>query len=528
MSYYGQFILYAEKVSKKHQTFVLGAYFYAEQLGVIAMLLGRKKIYTDEREIDESNVVDVVMKAYRQHKQISNEIQFLLDYELGLQTIPRPKVIRPEINIEAIDNLASQITTFNTGYSWGSPAMIVQRSDLESPESDAERDGKAIAKLNSIMVNNVHIGCEDQKLARFVEITGIGHRFIDIKSRLDNTGLPFEYATLDSRYAFCVYYGGIGERKMLGVTFSRRKNVLSLTAYTDTHRYDIERGQLISSEINPLGRIPIVETERAIDRTGCFERLISQLDALNTKVSDLSDAIAQSTQEIWWGNDIKFPVDEQGKPIAPKSGQWVLTFTGGDGNNPNIKPLSTTLDQEATQKTIQAERIHILELAKVPIQYSSEGGGSTGIAMDISSGWSSAEVDAMRKQQLVERAKREELDLILTAIAQAPASVVPASDVLRSVRAIDCDFHFNRRKNYDMAVKANTFATYVSHGLHGRHALKEIDAFGDVEQVWEDSKPLIEAYQKATFLNAASEQTDDRIMQDNSDQIENSPALKQI
>lgn len=494
------------------------------------MLLGRRKIYTDEREIDESNVVDVVLRAYRKHKQISGEIQFLLDYELGLQPITRPKIVRPEINIEVQDNISSQIVTFNTGYFWGSPAMIVQRSDFETPDSDAEKDGRAIAKLNSIMVNNVHIGCEDQKLARFVEVTGIGHRFIDIKSRVDNTGLPFEYATLDSRYAFCVYYDGIGERKMLGVTFSRRKNALSLTAYTDTHRYDIERGQLVSVELNPLGHIPIVETERAVDRTGCFERLIPQLDALNTKVSDLSNAISQSTQEIWWANDVKFPVDEKGNTIKPESGQWVMTYTGGEGNNPNIKPLSSTLDQGATQATIQSERIHILELAKVPIQYSSEGGGSTGIAMDISSGWSSAEVDAMRKQQLVERAKREELELILTAIAKAPMAVVQASDALRGIRSIDCDFHFNRRKNYDMAVKANTFATYVSHGLHGRHALKEIDAFGDVEQVWEDSKPLIEAYQKATFLNAAKEIDTEsgRIMQDNSDQIENSPTLQQI
>lgn len=33
MSYYGQFILYAEKVSKKHQTFVLGAYFICRATG---------------------------------------------------------------------------------------------------------------------------------------------------------------------------------------------------------------------------------------------------------------------------------------------------------------------------------------------------------------------------------------------------------------------------------------------------------------------------------------------------------------
>ena len=174
---------------------------------------------------------------------------------------------------------------------------------------------------------------------------------------------------------------------------------------------------------------------------------------------------------------------------------------------------------------INNERTHILEKANVPIQYTSAGGGSTGVAMDISSGWSAAEADALRQQQLVDKAKREELELICRAIQLAPSSVLPESDILRNIRPLDCDFHYNRRKNYDMAVKANTFATYVSHGLHGRHALKEIDAFGDVEQVWNDSKDLIEAYQKATFLNSAKEQTNDRIMQDSSDQTSQSPII---
>lgn len=490
-------------------------------------LVGRRKLFTEYDVVDDSNVVDVVTKAYGKFKEVSAEIQFLLNYERGIQPLQREKTIRPEINIEVDDNIANMIKEFKASYFWGQPAMIVQRSDVESPDSDAEKDGNAIAKLNSIMVNDVHVGYADQKLADFVEICGIGHRMVDIRSRKDvRNEMPFKLDTLDSRYAFIVYYDGIGERPMVGVTFSRNGNRLKFTAYTDLHRYDIEKGKIVSKQINPLGMIPIVEYERAVDRMGCFERLISSLDALNIMVSDATNDIAQHTQEIWWANDVSFTDPTTGQEVTPKSGQWVMTFTGGEGNNPNIKPLSSTLDQPATLTMINNERIHVLEKAKVPIQYSSEGGGSTGVAMDISSGWSAAEVDALREQQLIEKAKREELELIIRAIRLAPTSVLPENDILRSVRTIDCDFHFNRRKNYDMAVKANTFATYVSHGLHGRHALKEIDAFGDVEQVWNDSKDLIEAYQKATFINSSNEQTEnDRIMQDSSDQTSQSPII---
>lgn len=489
-------------------------------------LVGRRKIYTSEKEITRANVCDVVSKAYTKHRLSMGEEQYLLNYERGIQPLDgRTKKIRPEINIHVVDNLANVITGFKKSYFWANPAMLVQRGDTEVPEADEKTDDRAISKLNGILVNNVHIGYEDQKMADSAEICGVGYRYIDVRGHKDLDGLPFEYSTLDPKYAFCVYYDGISERKMLGVTFSKTAGKLSYTAYTETERFDIERGEVVNATRNILGMIPIVEYERDIDRTGCFERLIRMMDAHNIKLSDLSNDISQHTQEIWWGNDIAFPEDEQGNPVSPRSGQWILTYTGGEGNNPNIKPLSGTLDGSGTLQVINDERIAILTSARVPIQYESEGGGSTGVAMDISSGWSNAEADALRQEQIIKKSKFEELALMLRAIELAPAEVVPANDILREIRLADCDFHFNRRKNYDMTVKANAFATYVSHGLHGRHALKEIDAFSDVEQVWNDSKDLIEAYQKSQFINSSKQTGDDRTMQDNSDQIVNSPNI---
>jgi SPP1 family phage portal protein len=495
-----------------------------QMLNDIRAFTGRKKIFTEEPYVDASNVLDVVASAYGKFTQIQLEIQFLIDYDRGVQPSMREKKVRPEIDYHVQDNLAHFIKKWKGDYFWGQPPMLVQRSDDETPESDASRDGKAIAKLNSYMVNNVHVGYEDQKLADFVEICGIGHRFVDIRSRADRTGLPFKVHTLDSRYTFVIYYDGIGEPPVCAVTFAHRGDGYVFTAYTDDMRFDIKNGEIISAQINPLGMIPIVEYEGAIDRMGCFERLLPELQGLNLLVSDLHNDVDQHVQEIWWTNDVSFTDPRTGERVTPESGDWVQTFTGGEGNHPNIKPLSGTLDSTSTLNMVNNERNHILELANVPIRYSSEGGGSTGVAMDVSSGWSAAEVDAQCKEQLIEKAKREELELVIRAIQLAPQSVIGENDILKNVRAIDCNFHFNRRKNYDMAVKANTFATYVSHGLHGRHALKEIDAFSDVEQVWEDSKDLIEAFQKNAFLNGAN-QTEEHIMQDESDQSSQSPIV---
>ena len=66
----------------------------------------------------------------------------------------------------------------------------------------------------------------------------------------------------------------------------------------------------------------------------------------------------------------------------------------------------------------------------------------------------------------------------------------------------------------------------LAKGLNGRHVLKEAEIFPDAEQVWLDSKEMIEAIQKSALPSESSEEpADTRISADNSDQTENSPIL---
>ena len=159
------------------------------------------------------------------------------------------------------------------------------------------------------------------------------------------------------------------------------------------------------------------------------------------------------------------------------------------------------------------------------MEYSAGGGGSTGIAYRLSSGWDATAVDADRKQQLIEGAVREELVLILKAISLADKKYLPGGDPLRKIHSTDIDLKFTRRQNWDIATKSNAFATLVSHGVHGRHALKVANMFDDVEQVYIDSKHGIEEYQKSAYGEDNSGDSSDRIMQDSSDQAKNSPLI---
>ena len=496
-------------------------------------MLGRRKIYTNIKIITRKNIIDILKKAYSIHKQNVYDMQFLIDFERGIQPLQRPKKVRPDIDIRTISSLPNYIKEFNIGYNWGSPVMLVQRGNNELHRTDPNTDDLGISALNEQLKNIENIGYKDQCMAEFVEITGIGHKMVDIKTDFPESldemyvGSLVEDYYLDSRYAFCVYYNGPGQKKLIGATYVEYEGKTYFTCTTDRWRFEIEDWKIVDQQINPLGMVNIVEFERLPDRTGCFERAIPKIDALNILESDFANDVSQRTQEMWWGDNIDFKEDETtGEPIKPKSGDWILTVSS-EGKVAKIQPLSSSFDGGSTLSAIDNERTTILQDCYVPIQYSSSGGGSTGVATDMSSGWSATELMAQRKQQITEKAKREELELILRAFKQVPTRILPSDSPLRKIHVSDMSMKFLRNRNYDMSIKANTFATYFNCGIHPLHILQIIDSFPDPEQTFVDSSDVMMALQKKMIDSGNTEQKSDTFNTsgDPANQTENSPIL---
>lgn len=489
-------------------------------------LLGRQKIYTDVNEINKSNIIEVLQKAYSKHRQNVFEMQYLIDYERGEQPLKRDKVVRPDINICVNSSLPNYIKKFKKGYNWGSPILLVQRGNKEIHNTNSDIDDSGISGLNEVLKNGENISFKDQQMAEFIEICGIGHRMIEPKTfpTIINEAPEslVNIYTLDSRFAFMVYQNGPGQKEMMGVSYTKRSGKNYFTCFTDTERFEIEAGEIKSHTKNILGEIPIVEYERSVDRTGCFERKIKEIDALNILESDFANDVSQRTQELWWGDNIDFKEDENGKPLKPKSGDWILTYSS-DGKVAKIAPLSSSFNGDSTLNAIKNQRATILQDCYVPIQYESSGGGSTGTATDMASGWSAAELDALQEQQMTERGKRKELSLILKAIKTVPSRVLPEDSPIRRVHNSDCDFHFSRRRNYDLINKANFLVQLANIGVSGQHLFKQSEIFPDPVQAWMDSKPMFEAIQKSKISGTSS--ADTRISADGSDQTENSPIL---
>ena len=498
------------------------------------MQIGRYEIFTDVKKITAENIIEVLQKALATHEKNRAQIEFLLNYDAGVQPIKRTKTYRKDIDCKCVDNVANEITEFNLGFKWAFPITLVQRGE-------ANHKSNLISKVNDFYETQ-NIREKTQKLGRYVEVCGIGYSYVDKAPK--GYISPFKVEVLDPMYTFVVrssYY--MDRRVMLGVVYRQdSEGNRYFTCFTDKLRFEIKNIYEVingekrkpatwseadrSGEVNPLGCVPIIEWFRSHDRMGCFERQISEMDNLNLMVSDFSNDVEQNTQAIWHTNDVDFPTEkiekEDGTVVEkfkrPTSNDWMQTYTTQDGKTPFVKPLAIEYDYQGMLNNILTRRSLILQKCNVP-QRNDNSGGSTGIAMSDATGWSAAESSASKQQNITESCKMEEVRVVLRTIALSSEF----SD-LKELTELDIQPSIKRQKNYELTTKVNFFATAVSHGVHGLHALKAMNAFEDVNKVWEDSKELIEKYQASIFDK--QETTKDRLDGDYSDQTDNSPMLK--
>ena len=510
------------------------------KVGASMDLKGRRKIYTDFSSIDETNVKKVLIDSLIVHEGNRTEIKFLLDFDKGIQPLMREKTVRPEIDIRSTLNLANEITEFKLGYVWGNPIALVQKSDRLPKGSDANADNSAISMLND-MYYAEEKDSKDQRLARYVEICGIGHQMIDIKRDAEEGDSPFDLITLNPLFTFVVYSSDVYHKPVLGVTYTPRVDgtrtftcCSSDRVYIINEMCEIVNGEKAdgkekyefgdrSGEPNPMGEVNIIEFERSFDRTGCFERQIDELNTLNILESDFANDVAQNTQAIWWGNDIQLEEDDNGNPVGVKAGQWILTKTTGSNNKPDIKALVLQYDYSGVLQNIQQKHDYILECAFVPKQ-SDPGGGSTGTAMSLSSGWSAAEAAACKESLVLKESFQRRNKLALKAIKKSP---VPVDEALMKLSANDIEIRFIRQKTFDMSSKVNALSTMLNCMVDPKTAMATIDLFGNLAEAVDDSVENMRKYQENLLKNNSEMKPAERLSSDLSDQTENSPILSE-
>lgn len=501
------------------------------------MQIGRVKLFTDVPYITTKNVGEIVRSAYNDYLPSITRMDFLFDYEKGVQPLKRTKTYRKDINCQCVDNVANEVTDFKTGFIWGNPITFIQSGKEDEFGEDTL---KAIAELNRCY-DSQSIKRKTQHLARNVEITGIGYTYIDINTMADveNGDSYFQIESLDPRNAFVVYSSYyVDQRPMLGVIVGENSDgTKRFTCFSIDSRYELNNlyeHTARSGEMNPLNSIPVIEWFRDYDRMGCFERQIDEMDNLNLLVSDFTNDVEQNTQAVWHTNDVDFPTEivtnEDGTQTEvvrkPKSNEWMQTYTSADGKTPFVKPLAIDYDYTGMLNNIITRRALILQKCNVP-QRNDNSGGSTGVAMSDATGWSSAETSASKQQNIMESCKMEELKVVLKAIKKHPK--VEITNSLNNLRYTDVEPNIKRQKTYELTVKTNAMIALLAKGFALEDVVTVAPLFEDPNEVVNRSGEGVRKYQEAQVFKSATntntETEEKRPFADYSDQETNSPNI---
>lgn len=493
---------------------------------------GRIQIFTDESEITNKNLLEVLQKAYKSHEINSAAMQELIDYEAGDVTDVRDKTFRKDVDSFVPDPLAALIVDFKCGFNWANP-ITLRRSDDDDPETGDEKNtAKAISLLNQGF-RAESLKKKQQKMARFIEICGVAYTYVDINAEWEEGDSFFTYDAFDPRTTFVVRSRAFSDnRVILGVSYREDEfHNKYFTCFTKDYRYDTEGFEKIYDwQKNPIGKIPIIEWIRSHDRQGCFERLIPLMDDLTQNLSDFSNDITQNTDCVWVTTDVELKEvsqDSNGNlvesDITPQSGDWIHIFTTPDGKTPSIKPLTVTNDYQGILNKIVDARTHILSLAHVP-QRNDDSGGSTGIAMSDAAGWTDAEAEASREAMLADSSKMEEVKVILAAVKASP--FVPAGCPLTDLLYSDVEPDIKRSKEHELSVKTSSLSTLLAHGFSLEDCVAAISLFSDPQQVVARSGEGVKRYQEANVYKESDTSESIGLTSDNPvNQISNSPTL---
>ena len=445
------------------------------------ILKGRREIFTDVKEITKENISKVLADAFETHLLNVTEIKYLQEYERGNQPIlDRIKEVRPEINNKIVENHAAEITAFKVGYVFGSPITFVQRASVDIDGNKGEADDKKLAILNEMMFEEGK-AAQDQVIGKDISVCGIGYRIVLPKKVKDGVS-AFSILRLNPTNAFVIKFNDLYKRSAVGVSYiTLSDNSYRVGAYTDNQYFELEGKDLSSLKVinavpNRVG-IPIIEYKNDSERMGCFERVISLLDALNVATSDRLNGLAQFVQSILWMNNCEVDNDQMNQ-LKDKLG---LLTKSEPGNPASVQYLTATLDQAQNQTLVDYLYEQVLQIAGVPGREQSTG-GNTGQAIMLSNGWQLAETHARSVEQTFTESEREMLKVVLKILSLTETSEVA------ELKLSDIDVKFSRNKTDSLLVKTQGLMNQLQAGIHPLIAITNCGLYSDPQSVWNDSK----------------------------------------
>ena len=457
---------------------------------------GRQVIYTNAENIDNTNIVKEVGKAYSIHLKNRTEIDYLERYYKGDQPILyRKKKVRPEINNKVVENHALEIVEHKAAENFGEPVQYVLKGTDETT-----KEAKSI-ELNDLNdYNEMEAKDEiDIQMARDRSICGTSYKFHYNRKNPTDDEAPYGIDREDPKETFVVYSSGIGHKAMFSCQIRKDKeNQQYFFCYTDKMWYKVQNGKIAESGINGIKKIPVVEYPNNFYRLSDIEIVITVLDAINKMQSDRMNGIEQFIQSF-----VKFlNCEMSGDEWEKLREEGALTVkSNGNGAKADVEIMSDELDQQQSQIAKDDLYENMLIVEGMPDRQENSG-GDTGQAVVMRNGFYFSEKRAEISEPPYKKAERESIKIVLNILRIKGMTSLTLKDI---------EIKITRSKMDNMSVKAQVFQMLVQGGIDPKVAIKVCSLFSDPEEVYLQSKPYLDV-KYPTTKDAQVDATDNNII----------------
>lgn len=457
---------------------------------------GRQTIYTNAENIDNTNIVKEVGKAYSIHLKNRTEIDYLERYYKGDQPILyRKKKVRPEINNKVVENHALEIVEHKAAENFGEPVQYVLKGTDETT-----KEAKSI-ELNDLNdYNEMEAKDEiDIQMARDRSICGTSYKFHYNRKNPTEDEAPYGIDREDPKETFVVYSSGIGHKAMFSCQIRKDKdNQQYFFCYTDKMWYKVQNGKIAESGRNGIKKIPVVEYPNNFYRLSDIEIVITVLDAINKMQSDRMNGIEQFIQSF-----VKFlNCEMSGDEWEKLREEGALTVkSNGNGAKADVEIMSDELDQQQSQIAKDDLYENMLIVEGMPDRQENSG-GDTGQAVVMRNGFYFSEKRAEISEPPYKKAERESIKIVLNILR---------INGMTSLTLKDIEIKITRSKMDNMSVKAQVFQMLVQGGIDPKVAIKVCSLFSDPEEVYLQSKPYLDV-KYPTTKDAQVDATDNNII----------------
>lgn len=440
-------------------------------LNATRTMFGRRMILTSASEITAGNVVKIVENAYNTHLLNRSEIDYLWNYYKGNQpSLYRVREVRDELTSHIVENRASEITAFKVGFMVGKPIKYISSANGDDVSA-------SIARLNDAM-RVIGKKTKDKKLVEWQMVGGVGYRYV-VQEQNRFRRVPFNLHTLDPRNTFVIRRNDYAQDVIAGVNYvvDDDGNII-FTVYTDDAVYSWIKGSGNPSvSRNQFGLIPIIEYPANSARLGCFEIVLSMLDAINAFDCARTEAVEQFVQSLLVLYNCQ--VDDGTTADTIRAAGMILLKTIGDAKA-DIKVLAEQLDQSQNQTLKDDLYNSVLQIVGMPSQSAAgTSDSSNNGAIILKNGWQGAETRAQDFEAEFELPEMEMLQVV-SAICNVLRNGEYGFD------PTDVEIKFTRRNYEDILSKSQTLVTMLNNDkVHPQKAYEASGLFPDTEEAYQ-------------------------------------------